>query len=220
MSLKALRENVCKANKDLEKQNLLFLDRGSASGIDRQRGVVVAKPADIPHACLTPGDMLVLGLDGKIIEGAQAAAPDVASHLFLYQSFREISGITSTFSPYAVMFAQAERAIPCFGILHARYFKGEIPVTRALRKPEVDRHYEKSVGAVIVERFARLDAMEVSGVLVAHHGVFSWGRTPDEAVLKSVAIEKMAQLAYGTLALSPKTASLTGVLSDKYSEAL
>ena len=219
MSFKTLRKEVCEANKELEKQTLLFLDKGSATGIDRERGVVVAKPAEIPHACLTPEDMLVLDLDGTVVEGKLTAGLDVAAHLFLYQAYREIAGIANTFSPYATMIAQADRPIPCYGIVHARCFKGDIPVTRTLRKPEIERHYEKSVGAVIVERFSRLDVLAIPGVVVAHHGAFAWGRTVGEAVLKSLALEKAAHLAYGTLMLSPHVPSISGILADKYFDA-
>jgi L-ribulose-5-phosphate 4-epimerase len=102
------------------------------------------------------------------------------------------------------------------GVVHARCFKGEIPVTRALRKPEIERNYEKSLGGVIVERFSRIDPLEIPGVLVAHHGPFTWGRTVGDAVLKSAALERAAQLAYGTLVLAPQAQPVPSALSDKH----
>lgn len=216
MSFKSIREDVCEANRELEKLGLIFLDQGGASAIDRAHGVVVVKPAGVPHASLTPEDLLVMDLSGRVVEGSLAPAPDMAAHLFLYQAFSEVNGIVNTFSPYATMFAQAERGIPCLGVLHAKFFKGEIPVTRALRKPEIERNYEKSLGGVIIERFARLDDSEIPGALVAHHGAYTWGPSVGIAVTRSAAIEKAAQLAYGTLALAPQAQPIPGMLLDKH----
>lgn len=216
MSFKAIRKDVCEANRELEKLGLIFLDQGGASAIDREQGVVVVKPAGIPHASLTPEELLVMDLTGRLVEGSLPPAPDMAAHLFLYQAFRDITGIVNTFSPYATMFAQAERSIPCLGVVHAKVFKGEIPVTRALRKPEIERNYEKSLGGVIIERFARLDPAEIPGALVAHHGAYTWGRTVGIAVTRSAALEKAAQLAYGTLTLAPQAQPIPGMLSDRH----
>jgi L-ribulose-5-phosphate 4-epimerase len=215
MTLKVLRKDVCEANKDLGRRHLISLGMGCASGIDRERGVVVVKPSAIPYACLTPEDMLVVDLAGKVVEGALTPAPDVAAHLYLYQEFKAVGGIVNVFGSHATRFAQAERPIPCFGIIHARFFKGEIPVTRALRKPEIERNYERSLGSVITERFSRLDAMEIPGVLVAHHGPFSWGKTVEEAVVHAAALEMIAELALGTMQLSPQMAPISGILSEK-----
>ncbi|MEI6788375.1 MAG: class II aldolase/adducin family protein [bacterium] len=216
MSYKAIRKSVCEANRELEQYGLLFLDEGGASAIDRERGVVVVRPAGKLHATLTPEDMLVVDLAGTLLEGESIPAPDLVAHLFLYQAFPEISGIANTYSPHATLFAQAGRPIPCLGVVHARCFKGEIPVTRALRKPEIERNYEKSLGGVIVERFARLNPLEIPGVLVAHHGPFTWGRTVGDAVLKSAALERAAQLAFGTLVLTPQAQPVPTALSDKH----
>ena len=215
MTFKVLRKGVCEANKDLEKFGLLCLGMGCASAIDRNRGLVVAKPIGIPTACLTPEDMLVVDLTGKVIEGTLEPTPEVLAHLALYQEFGAIGGVVNTFSPCATQFAQAERPIPCFGIVHARFFKGEVPITRALRKPEMERNYEKSLGNVIIEKFSRMDAMDRPGVLVPHHGPFAWGRSVEEAVLKSVALEKVAELALGTLQLAPQMGPISGIISER-----
>ncbi len=215
MTYKVLRKEVCEANQDLGRRHLISLGMGCASGIDRERGVVVVKPSAIPHTCLTPEDMLVLDLAGKVVEGTLTPSPDVAAHVYLYREFKSVGGIVNDFSSYATLFAQAERPIPCFGIIHARFFKGEIPVTRALRRPEIERNYERSLGSVITERFSRLDPMEIPGVLVSHHGPFAWGRTVEEAVVNAAALEKIAELAFGTLQLSPQTVPITGILSEK-----
>ena len=216
MTLKTLRKEVCEANRNLEKHGLSFLEKGGVSGIDRAQGVVIVKPAEIPHTCLTPEDMLVLDLTGKLVEGSLTPGLDVTAHLFLYQAFRDICGIANTYGPYATMFAQAERPIPCMGVVHARYFKGEIPVTRALRKPEIERNYERSMGAVIVERFSRMEPDDMPGVLVAHHGAFTWAKTPSSALVRSIAMEKVARIAFGTLQLMPQAAAIPNMLSEKH----
>ena len=215
MTVEELRDEVCRANRDLEARGLLLLGQGCASAIDRARGVVVAKPAAIPHAALTPADMLVLDLSGNGSDGTPAPAPELTAHLCLYGEFDSIGGIASTTSPFAVAFAQAEKPIPCLGMIHARWFKGEIPVTRQLRKPEMDRSYERSLGSVIIERFARFDVTAMQGVLVARHGPFAWGRTVADAVRRVEALEEAARLAYRTLQLTPAIQPLAAMLADK-----
>ena len=219
MMLKELRRDVCEAIQELEKNGLFPLGMGSVSGIDRGGGVVVA-PAGIPSSCLTPDEMLVIDFSGQVVEGGGSLKPlpEVAAHLFLYHEFPEIGAVASSFGSYSTRFAQAERAIPCLGIVQARYFKGEIPVTRTLRKPEVERNYDRSVGEVIVERFSRLSARTIPAVLVAHHGAFAWGSNVAETVLNSLALEQSAELAFGTLQLFPKAEALSGMLLDKYFE--
>jgi len=215
MTLKALRKDVCEANKNLEQFGLLIQGMGCASAIDRERGVVIAKPAAIPHVALTPEDMLVMDLAGAVVDGTLEPSPEMAAHLCLYRDFGGIGGVVNTSSPSATMFAQAERPIPCLGMIHASFFKGEIPVTRALRKPEIDRGYDRFLGNVIVERFVRLDATALQGVLVARHGPFAWGRTVVDALHRATALEQAARLAIGTLQLSPNIAPLAVMLSDK-----
>ena len=216
MKFKDIRAEVCEANKELDKNNLLFMDKGGASAIDRPQGVVVVKPAEIPHACLTPDDMLVLDFSGNVVAGSLTVSPDTLTHLALYQSYPQLGGIVTTYGRYATLFAQAERPIPCLGVLHAGCFKGEIPVTRVLRKPEVERNYGKSIGGVIVERLARLDPMDMPGILVARHGAMSWGKTVRAAAWNSLALEQIARLAFGTLQLVPQMAPLSGMLLDRH----
>lgn len=221
MMFKELRREVCEAIVELEGGGLFPLGMGSVSGIDRKTGGVVVAPEGVPPACLTPESMLVLDMSGQVRETGASEKPvaDAAAHLVLYRDFPGIGSVASFFGSYATRFAQAERAIPCLGILQARYFKGEIPVTRSLRKPEVERNYDRSVGSIIAERFTRLSSGEIPGVLVAHHGAFAWGQSVAQAVLHAVALEKSAELAFGTLQLVPKAEALPGVLLDKYFEA-
>lgn len=216
MSYKAIRKDVCEANRELERRGLVSLDEGGASAIDREQGLVVVKPAGVSHATLTPEQLVVLDLNGRVVEGSLAPAPDVAAHVWLYQSILGIGAIVSTFSPYATMFAQACRPIPCLGVVQARSFKGDIPVTRVLRKPEIERQYEKSLAAVIIERFSRLDSTDIPGVLVAQHGAYAWGVSPEAAVTRAAVIEKAAQAAFGTLTLAPQSQSIPGMLVDRH----
>lgn len=217
MSFSVVRREISDAVRELGASGLLPFGLGCVSAVDRERGMVVVAPAGVPAAGLTPEALLVMDLAGKVVDGgALKSAPDAAAHCCLYQEFSEIGAIVNHFGPYAVRFAQAERPIPCLGIIHARTFKGDIPVTRALRKPEVERNYERSIGAVIAERFARLDALRIPGVLVARHGAYAWGRSLKDALSNSVTLEKVAELAYGSLLLAPQVESLSGMLLDKH----
>lgn len=215
MTHHALRQEVCDANRDLHKNNLVFLGRGEVSGFDREQGIMVVKPASIPHERLTPDDMLVLDLTGSRLEGVLAPGPDAITHLYLALSFVEVNAIASSYSPHATMFAHAMRPIPCLGSLHAAHFKGEIPVARMLRKPELDRSYEKSLAAVIIERFGRMAPLETPAVLLSSHGTVSWGKTAGEAVLKALAVELLAQMALGTLQLAPAIQPVPAMLIDR-----
>ena len=216
MTLTALRKDVCEASQNLEKKGFFLAGMGCVSGIDRGQGRIVVKPVGVPGDRLMPDDMLVLDLAGKALEGSLEPSPEVAAHAHLYREFPEVGGVVSLYSPHATMFAQAQRPIPCLGMVHARFFKGEIPVTRALRKPEIERSYGKGVAAVIVERFSRMDALEIPGVLVAHHGAFAWGRSVADAVLNSEVLERAAQLAFGTRLLAPQSEPLPSMFLDKH----
>jgi len=216
MLLEQLRKDVCEANRDLQRYRLVLLTWGNVSGIDRTRGLVVIKPSGVPYGELTPESMVVLDLDGKVAEGNLRPSSDAPSHLVLYKAFTTIGGICHVHSTHATMFAQACRPIPCLGTTHADTFHGEVPVTRPLRKPEIESHYEASTGAVIVEKFARRDPLEMPAVLVAHHGPFTWGLTPAGAVLNSLILEEVARIALGTLALAPDAQPIPGPLLDKH----
>lgn len=216
MLLESLRHTICEANKDLERHGLVRLTWGNVSGIDRAQGLMVIKPSGVSYADLTPEKMAVTDLQGAVVEGTLTPSSDAPTHLVLYREFPEIGGVVHTHSPYATQFAQACRPIPCLGTTHADHFRGEIPVTRALRKPEIENQYERSTGLVIVERFLRMHPIEIPAVLVANHGPFTWGPTPAEAVINSVVLEEVARMAAGTLSLAPTVAPLSGQLLDKH----
>jgi L-ribulose-5-phosphate 4-epimerase len=211
-----LKEQVWRANLDLLKQKLVILTWGNVSGFDRNEGIVAIKPSGVSYEEIMPDDIVIVDLEGKIIEGALTPSSDTPTHLELYKTFDGISAVVHTHSEYATLFAQANREIPCLGTTHADYFNGPIPVTRLIRKQEVDVDYEANTGKVIIERFSDLDPHEMPAVLVASHGPFTWGRTPDEAVKNSLVLEKVAQMAWGTLLLNQKCEQIPEYLLHKH----
>lgn len=216
MSLDKLRAEVCEANQRLERLKTNPLARGEVSGIDRGAGRVVVKPRGLPAANLSPEMMSVVDLNGAIYDGGAIPSEEVIIHLVLYRAFRDIGGVTSTHTTYAAMFAQALRPIPCLGTIHAEHFRGEVPVTRALRKPEIEGAYEQAIGEVIVERFTRIAPLDIPGILVAQHGPVTWGRTAAESVLNSVAMEETARLAFGTIQLDPARTPIPLPMMEKH----
>ena len=200
--LKNLKQLVYVANKRLTKLELTDGLWGHVSGIERDRGLVVAKPADVSCKDLTPEDMLVIDLQGKIVEGAGAPAKDITTHLVIYSNFQSIGGTASLYSPWATVFAQGGLPIPAYGITHLEYFKGDIPCTRALQNDEIMAGYEAAIGSVIGETFADIDPAKIPGVLVKNHAPFSWGESPIQAVFHAAALEKVAKMAYRTGVIS------------------
>ena len=216
MNRMKLKEQVWRANMDLAKHNLVILTWGNVSGCNRNEGIVAIKPSGVSYDELMPDDIIILDLEGKIVEGALNPSSDTPAHLELYKSFEEISAVTHTHSEYATIFAQAGKEIPCLGTTHADYFNGPVPVTRQIRKKEAEENYEVNTGRVIIARFSELDPLEMPAVLVAGHGPFTWGRTPDEAVKNSVALEKVAKMAWGTLLLNRECERIPGYLLKKH----
>jgi len=214
--LDTLRAEVFQANRELAHHGLVTLTWGNVSGISRTDECVVIKPSGVEYESMTVEDMVVVGMDGKAVYGHLHASSDAPTHLYLYKAFPAIGGIVHTHSLYATMFAQACREIPCLGTTHADYFDGPVPVTRFLTEEEVGRGYESATGAVIVERFAQLDPAGVPGVLVAGHAPFAWGKDAADAVKNSLILERIAQMAFGTLQLNPEIATLTEHIRKKH----
>jgi L-ribulose-5-phosphate 4-epimerase len=211
-----LKEQVWRANLNLVKYNLVTLTWGNVSGYDQNEGIVAIKPSGVSYEELMPDDIVIIDLEGQIIEGALTPSSDTPTHLELYKAFEGISAVAHTHSEYATMFAQANREIPCLGTTHADYFNGPVPVTRLIRKKEVETDYEVNTGKVIIEHFSDLDPHEMPAVLVAGHGPFTWGRTPDEAVKNSLVLEKVAKMAWGTLLLNQKCDQVPEYLLHKH----
>lgn len=196
--LNELRNEVCAANHELVRHGLVTLTWGNASGIDPERRLVVIKPSGVPYDHLEPAHMVVVDLDGNVVEGDLRPSSDASTHLVLYRSLKQIGGIVHTHSRCATMFAQARREVPCLGTTHADHFHGPVPVTRPLSKSEVDDDYEGHTGRVIVERFVGLDPAAIPAVLVAGHAPFTWGSSAARAVENAVALEAVAEMTIGS----------------------
>ena len=214
--LEGLKEEVCQANLALVKSGLVVLTWGNASAHDRDEGLVVIKPSGVSYDAMTPDEMVVVDLDGNVVEGTLRPSSDLPTHLGLYLAWPELGGIAHTHSTHATMFAQAAEALPCFGTTHADHFYGEVPVTRPLTLREVEGDYEGNTGEVIIERFAELDPVQVPGVLVANHGPFTWGPTVLKAAENAVALEAVAKMALGTLQLHPGMPTIAQHIMDKH----
>ena len=202
--LERLKEEVWRANLDLVKHGLVLFTWGNASAIDREKGLVVIKPSGVSYDEMKPEDMVVVDMDGRVVEGRLKPSSDTPTHLVLYKAFGAIGGVVHTHSTYATAWAQAGRDIPNLGTTHADYFGGDIPCTADMTKEEVEGDYEKETGNVIVRQFANIDPVHVPGVLVKNHGPFSWGKDAAEAVYHAAVMEEVAKMAAVTLGINPQ----------------
>lgn len=214
--LESLKHAVLKANLDLPKYRLVTFTWGNVSGINRERGLVVIKPSGVPYPELTLDDLVVLNLEGEIVEGRLKPSSDTPTHLELYRNFPGIGGIVHTHSPWATSWAQAGRGIPALGTTHGDYFYGEVPCTRKMTEAEINGDYERETGRVIVETFRDRDPDQIPGVLMHSHAPFSWGEDPNDAVHHAVVLEEVAKLAYRSYALNPSLAPMDQSLLDRH----
>jgi L-ribulose-5-phosphate 4-epimerase len=216
--LERLKKEVLEANLDLPKHGLVTFTWGNVSGIDRQTGLVVIKPSGVPYDELRIDNLVVVDLDGNIVEGTFRPSSDTPTHLALYRAFSQIGGIVHTHSPLATSWAQAGRAIPALGTTHADYFYGEIPCTRTLTQEEIERGYELETGNVIIETFEKegLDPVAMPGILLSGHAPFSWGENADQAVHNAVVLEEVAKMALNTYMLNPQIKPIDQFLLDKH----
>lgn len=214
--LEQLKQEVYEANLDLVKKGMVIYTWGNVSGIDRESGLVVIKPSGVDYGAMRPEDMVVVDLNGAVVEGRWRPSSDTPTHLALYQSFPAVGGITHTHSTFAVAFAQAGLPIPALGTTHADYFYGDIPCTRSLTVAEIQAAYEKNTGLVIAETFQGKDPLAVPGVLVKGHGPFTWGKNAAESVYHAVVLDKVAEMALHTLSLSPAAPRVPQHLLDKH----
>jgi L-ribulose-5-phosphate 4-epimerase len=216
--LEDLKREAYEANLALPREGLINLTFGNASAIDRARGIFAIKPSGVDYTALKPDDMVLVDLDGIKVEGALNPSSDTPTHRRLFLAFAHIGGVVHTHSSHATAFAQAGRAIPCFGTTHADYFFGEIPVTRKMSAEEIARGYEWETGNVIVERFTAgpLSPIDFSGVLVNRHAPFTWGATVAKAVEVAVALECCAHMALMSLQLNPSLPAIEPELLNKH----
>jgi L-ribulose-5-phosphate 4-epimerase len=215
-SLTKLREQVLEANLELVRRGLVLYTFGNASGIDRDRGLVVIKPSGAPYETLTAADMAVTDLDGNVQAGSLRPSSDLATHLLLYREFPSIGGVVHTHSEHATAWAQSGREIPPLGTTHADYSHGPVPVTEELTAEEIEGDYVLHTGAAIVRRFRSLDPEATPGVLVAGHAPFCWGRSPMEAAYHAVVLEAVARLAYFTTTLRPECPPISNALLNRH----
>lgn len=213
-----LKQQVVDANKQLVAAGLVTLTWGNVSGIDRDSGLVAIKPSGVDYDALTPDNLVVVNLEGEVIEGDLRPSSDTATHLELYRNFSEIGAVVHTHSPQATAFSQAGTPLPCLGTTHADHFYGEVPVARALTPEEIDAGYELATGISIVERFQELDLnpVEMPAILLKHHAPFTWGKTPQYAVDNSIALEMCANMALMTWQLNPKAAEIPRHILEKH----
>ena len=212
---KSLQEEVFRANQDLVNLGLVMLNWGNASAVDRRRSVMFIKPSGVDYSSMLPEQMVEVDMSTGEYKGELKPSSDTATHLFLYRHFSEINGIVHTHSSWATIWAQACLEIPCMGTTHADHFFGAVPVTRQLYPEEIKNDYEKNTGAVIVERFTGMSALEMPGVLVANHGPFTWGPGIQDAVNHAFILEEIARMAYHTRAMG-KSDSIHDALLEKH----
>ncbi len=216
--LEELKKQVYEANMELPKHKLITFTWGNVSGIDREAGLFVIKPSGVEYEALSPEDMVVVDMEGNVVEGKYRPSSDTATHLEIYKAFPNVGGVVHTHSPYATSWAQAGRSIPCYGTTHADYIYGEVPCVRCLTKEEIDEAYEANTGKLIVSEFKRMekDPVAVPGVLCKNHGVFTWGKNANEAVHNGVVVEEVAKMAFWTEVINNDVKPAPQELQDKH----
>lgn len=214
--LEELKQIVYEANMELPRRGLITFTWGNVSGIDRESGLFVIKPSGVDYDKLKASDMVVMDLNGNKVEGELNPSSDTPSHMELYKAWKEIGGIVHTHSPHATAWAQAGRALPCYGTTHADYFYGEIPCARNLTAEEIEAGYEKNTGTVIIETFEGKNPVFIPAVLCKNHGPFAWGRDAAEAVHNAVVLEEVAKMNYMTEMLNRQVEPAPQCLQDKH----
>jgi L-ribulose-5-phosphate 4-epimerase len=215
-SLDDLKERVCKANLDLSARGLVLYTFGNVSGIDRDSGYIVIKPSGVSYEELTPDMMVTVDLENNVVDGEKRPSSDTRTHVFLYRNFLEIGGVAHTHSTYATSWAQARRPIPCLGTTHADYLSSEIPCTKIMSDKQIGRDYEEETGVQIVDAFGDYDYRYTPMVLVASHGPFTWGDSPEQAVYHSVILEELARMAAITYSINPDIIPVKRALIQKH----
>jgi len=214
--LTALRTEVFEANLEIVRRGLVLYTFGNASGIARDQGLIVIKPSGVPYEKMSPSDLVIADLDGRVVEGSLRPSSDLATHAALYRAFPSIGGVVHTHSRHATAWAQACREIPCLGTTHADYFRGCVPVTAHLTAAEIDSDYELNTGAAIIRAMEGRDPLGCPAALVAGHAPFCWGLTVSEAAHAAVVLEELAAMAWQTLTINPSIDQIPDALRDKH----
>jgi L-ribulose-5-phosphate 4-epimerase len=213
---KSLKRLAYEANMLLPEKGLVVYTFGNVSAIDREKGVIAIKPSGVPYEDLKPSSMVVVDMDNRIVEGDLCPSSDTKTHLLLYKNFPNIGGIVHTHSTYAVAWAQAMQPIPIFGTTHADHLVSDIPCTSVMSDEMIQGDYEVETGNQILELFKDISYEEVQMVLVACHGPFTWGATPEKAVYNSAILEELAKMAMFTRMINPNTPTLKEALINKH----
>ncbi|PWC16696.1 L-ribulose-5-phosphate 4-epimerase [Brenneria roseae subsp. roseae] len=214
--MQQLKQQVFDANMALPRHGLVTYTWGNVSAIDRQRQVIVIKPSGVAYEIMQPNDMVVVDMQGKVVEGKYRPSSDTATHLELYRRYPQIGGIVHTHSTHATAWAQAGLAIPALGTTHADYFYGDIPCTRPLTAQEVETEYEKNTGVVIAQTLGDSNPLHTPGIIVYQHGPFCWGQDADEAVHNAVVMEEVAKMAWIACSINPRLHPIDDYLMNKH----
>ncbi|HIX39123.1 MAG TPA: L-ribulose-5-phosphate 4-epimerase [Candidatus Blautia pullistercoris] len=214
--MEELKKQVYDANMMLPKHHLVTFTWGNVSGIDRGAGLFVIKPSGVEYDKLSPEDMVIVNMEGKVVEGAYRPSSDTPTHLELYKAFPQIGGVVHTHSVWATSWAQTGKSIPCYGTTHADYFYGNIPCIRNLTKEEIQKNYEKNTGLSIIEAFRRKDYQAMPGALCKNHGPFTWGKDAMEAVHNAVVLEEVAKMAAYSQWICPDIQEAPQEMQDKH----
>lgn len=214
--MQQLKKQVLEANLDLPRYGLVTFTWGNVSAIDRARGLVAIKPSGVAYDALKADDIVIVDLQGEVVEGTLRPSSDTATHLALYRRYPSLGGVVHTHSTHATAWAQAGRAIPALGTTHADYFLGDIPCTRALTEEEVQGEYELNTGRVIIETLKDGEPLHTPGVVVYQHGPFAWGKDAHDAVHNAVVMEEVARMAWIARGINPGLKPIDGYLMDKH----
>ncbi|ORC18464.1 L-ribulose-5-phosphate 4-epimerase [Enterobacter cloacae subsp. cloacae] len=214
--MRNLKQQVFDANMDLPRYGLVTFTWGNVSAIDREQGLVVIKPSGVAYDAMSPDDMVVVDLEGNVVDGKWRPSSDTATHLALYRRYPSLGGVVHTHSTHATAWAQAGRAIPALGTTHADYFFGDIPCTRALTQTEVEGEYELNTGKVIIETLGESEPMHTPGIVVYQHGPFAWGKDAHDAVHNAVVMEEVARMAWIACDINPQLQGIDDYLMNKH----
>jgi len=214
--LESLKEQVYEANLELVKQNLVIYTWGNVSGFDKESKLIVIKPSGVEYDKMKPDDMVIVDLNGNIIEGNLKPSSDTPTHIELYKNFKNIGSVVHTHSTWATQWAQAGRNIPAYGTTHADYFHGEIPCSRELTKDEIESNYETNTGKVIIETFKNINEIDIPGIVCKGHGPFTWGKDCKEAVHNAKVLEQISMMAHYTEQINKDVTPIENYLLDKH----